>query len=174
MFACFVMGAACVDHVPLFRGDDDFQAVRRLLQRIFASDGSPDNGTVGDLDWWRFTDEDPDAIWASRIWLDDGGDVVGFAWPSGGCIDHFRDPAYRDLDSDIVAWARAQIRDIGKYSSMTAFADDSHAWRQEQLRELGFERGGEAFRYWHCRLDNLPAPQPLGDYVIRNVCCGRP
>jgi ribosomal protein S18 acetylase RimI-like enzyme len=151
------------------RDEDDYQAVRWLLQRIFAADGPPDNGTVGDLDWWRFTDEDPDAIWSSRIWLDDGGAVVGFAWPSGDRLDHFSDPAHRDLEPEMVSWAEARIRASCEYSSMTAFANDSHRWRQEQLRALGFERGGEAFRYWHRRLDDLPAPQPPGDYVIRHV-----
>ncbi|HYI14457.1 MAG TPA: GNAT family N-acetyltransferase [Thermomicrobiales bacterium] len=149
--------------------EDDYQAVRQLLQRIFATDGPPDNGTVGDLDWWRFTGEDPEAIWTSRIWLDESGTVVGFAWPSGDRLDHFSDPAYRNLEPEMVAWAEAQIRASGKHSSMTAFANDSHGWRQEQLQALGFERGDDAFRYWYRQLDDLPVPTPLSDYVIRNV-----
>jgi ribosomal protein S18 acetylase RimI-like enzyme len=151
------------------RDEDDYQAVRRLLQRIFAVDGPPDYGTVGDLDWWRYTDENPEAIWSSRIWLDDGGTVVGFAWTSDDRLDYFRDPDHRDLEPEMVGWADEQLRASGEHDSLTVFANDSHHWRQQQLQTLGFKRGESAYRYWHRRLDELPAPSLNGEYVIRHV-----
>ena len=148
--------------------EDDYLAVRALLQRIYAADGPPDYGTVGDLDWWRYTDEDPDAIRRARIWLDDGA-VVGFAWPSDDRLDHFSEPSHRDLEPEMIAWAEEQIRANGAHESMTAFAYDSDTVRQKQLRALGFERAGESFRHWHRTLDDLPEPQSLGDCVVRHV-----
>jgi len=150
------------------RDEDDYQSVRRLLQRVYAAVGPPDYGTVGDLDWWRHTEEDSGAIWRSQIWLDDGV-VVGFAWPNGNQLDYVSDPDYRQLEPEMVTWAEAQIRVSGEHSTMTTLAADSDTQRQKQLQELGFERGGESTRYWFRRLDDLPARQSLGEYTIRNL-----
>lgn len=151
------------------RDEEDYQAVRAMLQRIHAADGQPDYCTIGDLDWWRYTNEDPDAIRRARLWLDDRGVVVGFAWPSGDRLDHVIDPGHRDLEPEMVTWAEGQIRASGEYTAMTAFANDGDTERQVQLQALGFARAGEASRYWRRRLDNVPDSQPLGNYVIRNV-----
>lgn len=149
--------------------EDDYQAVRVLLQHIYALDGPPDFCTVGDLDWWRSTDADPTAIQRARIWLDESGSVVGFAWPSDDRLEHFSHPDYRHLEPEMVTWAEQQIRAAGEHTAMTAFAYDSHPWRQEHLRSLGFERASESNRYWHRSLDDLPPLEPLGDYVARNL-----
>jgi ribosomal protein S18 acetylase RimI-like enzyme len=151
------------------RDEEDYQGVRALLQRVYAADGPPDYCTVGDLDWWRYTDEDPDAIRRARLWFDGNGVVVGFAWPSDDRLDHLSDPDHRDLEPEMVTWAEAQIRASGSHTTMTAFAYDRDAARQEQLRALGFERAEEAFRYWHRSLEDLPLAAELGDYVLRNV-----
>lgn len=148
--------------------EDDYEAVRVMLQRLYALDGPPDYCTVGDLDWWRFTENDPAAIWRSRIWVDDGA-VMGFAWPSDDRLDYFALPSHRELECEMVSWAEDVIRASGEHSSMTAFAFDSHGGRHEQLQSLGFERGGPSFRAWHRSLDDLPAPSPQGDYVIRSL-----
>lgn len=151
------------------RDEDDYQAVRVLLQHIYALDGPPGYGTVGDLDWWRSTDADPSAIHRARIWLDQSGSVVGFAWPSDDRLDHFSHPNHRHLESEMVSWAEQQICATGEHTSITTFAFDSHTWRQEQLRALGFERAGESIRYWRRSLDDLPPSEPLGDYVARSL-----
>jgi predicted N-acetyltransferase YhbS len=133
------------------------------------ADGQPDYCTIGDLDWWRYTNEDPDAIRRARFWLNDRGNVVGFAWPSGDQLDYVLDPIHRDLEPEMITWAETQIRRSGDHPSMTAYANDGHTERQVQLQSLGFERAGESFRVWHRMLDAVPEPLTPGNYVIRNV-----
>ncbi|HEX5165437.1 MAG TPA: hypothetical protein VFV93_08590, partial [Thermomicrobiales bacterium] len=151
------------------RDEDDYQALRAMLQRLHTAGGQPDYCTIGDLDWWRYTHEDPEAIRQARLWLDDRGMVVGFAWPSGDHLDHVVDPDQRDLEAEMLTWAETQIRASGQHTSMTAFANDGDTGRQAQLQALGFERADEAFRYWQRTLDHLPDTQLPGDYVIRNL-----
>ena len=151
------------------RDEDDYQAVRLLLQRIYALDGPPDNGTVGDLDWWRATEDDPAAIHNAQIWFNAGGEAVGFAWPNGNRLDHLSHPNHRELEPEMVAWAEEQIRASSEHAAMSAFANDSHGWRQEQLQSLGFKRGDIAFRYWHRTLDERPSAGLPVDYVMRTV-----
>lgn len=140
-----------------------------MLQRVYAMDGPPDYCTVGDLDWWRFAQGDPSAIRRARIWRDDTGDVVGFAWPSDDRLDHVSLPEHRELEPEMVRWAEAQIRASGEHASMTAFAFDGHECRQEQLRSLGFEPAGASIRYWHRTLDEVQDVQAPGEYVIRHL-----
>jgi ribosomal protein S18 acetylase RimI-like enzyme len=151
------------------RDENDYQGVRVMLQRIYAHDGPPDYGTVGDIDWWRFTDADPSAIQRARIWLNEDRDVVGFAWPTDDRLDSFSLPEYRDLEPEMVRWAETQVRISGEHTSMTAFAYDGDHQRQSVLRDLGFEPAGESIRLWHRSLDDVPSPSQIGDYVIRNL-----
>lgn len=65
-----------------YAGEADYKVIRTMLVESFALTGPPDYATVGDLDWWRFTYDDPDSVEAMRLWLD-GIRVVGVAWPSG-------------------------------------------------------------------------------------------
>ncbi len=153
----------------LLQNDDDYEAVRILLQRTYAADGSPDYCSVGDLDWWRSIDSDPDAIRRARIWFDESGSVIGFAWPNDDSLDHVSHPKHRDLEPEMIRWALDVCRASGKYTSMTTFAFESHTWRQEQLSGLGFERREPTLRYWHRLLDDIPHPQPAAGYSVRHV-----
>lgn len=148
--------------------EDDYQAVRTLLQRIWHLEGPPDYCTVGDLDWWRFTEEDPSAIFHARIWID-GDEVVGFAWPSGERLDHVTLPSHRQLEPEMVRWAADIVGGSGEYMSMSAFAYDSHEWREAPLIELGFERGEPSLKYWFRQLDDLQRIEPAGDYTLRHL-----
>ena len=50
-------------------GEDDYQRVRRMLIAAIA-DNERHYCSVGDLDWWRFTSNDPDPLGTARLWLD--------------------------------------------------------------------------------------------------------
>ncbi len=55
--------------------------MRALTVEIYSLAGPPVYATVGDLDWWRSTEDDPDAILTARLWWD-AGRLVGVAWPA--------------------------------------------------------------------------------------------
>ncbi len=45
-----------------YAGEEDYERIRSLTTRAFARGGLGTWCTVGDLGWWRFTDENPEAI----------------------------------------------------------------------------------------------------------------
>jgi ribosomal protein S18 acetylase RimI-like enzyme len=140
-----------------------------MLQRLYAEGGPPVYCTVGDLDWWRYTDDDPTSFHHARLWMNGVGEVVGFAWLSGNRLDHVALPGYRDVEPEMVAWAEEQLRTAGEHESMTAFAYGSHDWRRVQLHALGFEEIGDALSYWHRSLDDVRQPGLPDGYTIRHV-----
>lgn len=42
-----------------YADETDYERMRALLRTLVARGNSSTICTVGDLDWWRFTDEDP-------------------------------------------------------------------------------------------------------------------
>ena len=48
-------------------GEEDYEALRRFVVEIQPRVGTRVYATVGDLDWWRWTDEDLQAIRQTRV-----------------------------------------------------------------------------------------------------------
>ena len=48
-------------------GEKDYEALRRFVVEIQPRVGTRVYATVGDLDWWRWTDEDLQAIRQTRV-----------------------------------------------------------------------------------------------------------
>ena len=63
-----------------FKGEADYDLMRRLLVDVTARAGLPVYATVGDIDWWRSADEDPQAVYMAHLWFDNERPVA-WAWP---------------------------------------------------------------------------------------------
>ena len=90
--------------------EEDFEARRRFLVAIRPRVGTRVYATVGELDWWRRTDEDPQAIRRARVWVDDQGEPVGFAWPGDDQVDLVVHADHRQLDDEMLSWAEEKRR----------------------------------------------------------------
>lgn len=99
-----------------YAGEEDYARMRALLTDIYATGDPPVYCTVGDLDWWRYSDDDPEAAGLARLWFDGTGDLVGIAWPSGGSpprggqADITSHPDYRAIEGEMLAWAEERRR----------------------------------------------------------------
>ena len=131
-----------------YQGEDDYQKMRRLLSEVCRlADGTvsaPGDISIGDLDWWRFADDDVSAIATAHLWLDENGNAVAMAWPILGQTEMVFHPDHPDLEEIIIAWAEEQRADItpgeGKGNTLKLPAFDGDTTRTEILARRGFVR----------------------------------
>jgi mycothiol synthase len=156
-----------------YAGEPDYALLRALLVEIERAEGSLVYCFLGDLDWWRFTEEQPDeAITATRLWFADEA-LVGFAWPRNDQVDLITHPAHRSAETEMLTWAEERLRAAttpGETARLTAWSFEHHHERVALLRARGYERGAMHFNINARRLDEAPpaAPLPPG-YRIRHV-----
>ena len=153
--------------------EDDYALIRALLIDVYATGGPPVGCSVGDLDWWRCSDEDPSVMARVRLWFA-GGDLVGFAWPSGDQVDAIVHPRHRALADELLDWAEQRRR--GRRAAgdepvtFTAWAFDGDRERVAILERRGYARGD---RFYHYRLRGVDGPPPPlalpPGYTLRHV-----
>lgn len=159
-------------------GEDDYARMRRML---IAATGQGDERhycTIGDLDWWRFTSDDPEVPghpsgWvAARLWLD-GDEAVGVAWPDGTTVNLLVHPAHRAIEDAMLDWAAARHRERSGAAGGTPLAVnayDGDTGRVARLRGRGYKRTERCFRYRRRPLDGpIAAPELPSGYTIRHV-----
>src|SRR5207249_1147483 len=86
-----------------YAGEDDYARMRRLLVDIYMAGGAPVYCTIGDLDMWRFTNDDPAAVALARLWFD-GDELIGFVWPGDDQVDMMVHPRHRAIEDEMLAW----------------------------------------------------------------------
>src|SRR5215217_9578061 len=91
----------------LFEGEADYARMRALLTDSFSRLAPRVYCTVGDLDWWRCTADDPQSIYSAQLWFDGDERVVGIAWPSleKRRVELISDPAYVAREPEMLEWA---------------------------------------------------------------------
>lgn len=156
-----------------YANEEDYDRLRRFLVAIQPLVETRLYCTVGDLDWWRWTEDDVEAIRRVRLWCDDGGEVVGFAWPSDRDVqvDLIVHPDHRRLDDEMLAWAEEDRRGRGEPASvLTAWAYDSDEARQATLRQRDYDPAGEYLFLRRRALDgSIAEPQVPAGYTLRQV-----
>jgi mycothiol synthase len=125
-----------------FAGEEDYARVRDLLIELSGDSGRATYCTVGDLDWWRSTEEDPDSIQKMQIWFD-GERVISWAWPSDeNSVDLIAHPGYPELVSAMILWSEQDALARSESANLTletwSYGNDSA--RNDALRQAGFER----------------------------------
>ena len=143
----------------LFAGEDDYQGLRYLLTDIYTRQGPYVSCTLGEMDWWRFTEHDQNAMSSMRLWLV-GGEIRGAAWPHADSVDIFVHPDNRNLEDQMLEWAEIATRDSlphdegVQFSAMGYVRDD---FRIALLTSRGYRR---TERFFYCRVKSLSTPTP--------------
>jgi mycothiol synthase len=152
-----------------FEREDDYSLIRSMLIEIAADRSHAHYCTIGDLDWWRSTDEDPEAIRRMRIWFDDER-AVAFAWPADGpSAEIVVHPNYTELLPAVLEWAEANDRG-GHEKPFETWSNRNDTARNEALRSRGFDQGAPAYCNYAMavpRTTGLPS-LPSG-YTLRDM-----
>ncbi len=149
--------------------------MRSLLREAYAVAGPAVQMTVGDLDYWRYQEADPDGVMEScALWVDDAGEAVGFAWPGVAdgehVIDLFAHPHHRDLYEPMYAWSEAWHLERWPSATVLTNGREDDAQVDAVLRQRGYERTGAFHSWYRVRpLDGPVDPPVLADgYTIRS------
>lgn len=143
----------------LYAGEDDYQGIRFLLTDIYSRQGPQVSCTLGELDWWRFTEHDPKAIASTRLWLVNG-EIKAAAWPHGDSVDTFVHPDHRYLEDTMLEWAELRTRDEMPHDEGLQFAAMGYPrdeFRVALLSSRGYRRSE---RFFYCRVKSLTTPLP--------------
>ena len=115
-------------------GEEDYARMRRFLVAIQPLVGSQIYATIGELNRWRWTDDDAEAIRHARLWFDEADDLVGFAWPAHEQIDVVVHVGHRELEETMLAWSE-EYRQSNDGAGLTtsSWAYESDGTRQDVL-----------------------------------------
>lgn len=153
-----------------FGSEDDYACLRQMVIETIAVGDERHYGTVGDLDWWRYTDNDPRGIFATQLWFAPDGAIIGCAWPVKNEIVLLTDPRHRAIEAAMLDWAEERHRASGSDAPLTAYSFDSDEARVALLRARGYRRQEHGYRYRRMALDGpLPALPPPAGYTVRNL-----
>lgn len=152
-----------------YGGEADYQRIRSFLIDAFWLEGFGTWWTVGDLDWWRFTEDDPEAFSAGHLWEAESGQVVAFALPNSDEVTLITHPEHRALDETLVDWAEAHRR--AKASDgppvrieIWSFDGDPLTWL---LEHRGYQPAGDAIHYLRQEINPPPEPILPEGYTLR-------
>lgn len=142
-----------------YRDENDLRLIRRMLLANCVAD---ERRAI--VDFCHFlTLANGATLAALRLWEDEGGAPLAFAWSFAGFVDVVSDARRRDAEAQALAWEEARARAAG-LASLSTVADEQDAWRTAMLSERGYTAGESAAYYAARRLDEpLPgAALPAG------------
>jgi len=160
-----------IDSKP-FEREDDYWLIRSMLIEIAADRSRDHYCTIGDLDWWRSTEEDPDAIHRMHIWSD-GERTVAVAWPDGdSSAEIVVHPDYPELLPAVLEWAEHNATHGKDKDAITfeTWSNRQDVVRNEALCSRGYEQGQPVYRnYAMTVFNNSPSPVLPCGYAIRDM-----
>lgn len=158
-------------HRP-YRAEYDYSRMLRLHRDIFGIVRGPICCTAGELEWWRFQEDDPDGeIATAHLWERTDGTLVAYAWPGPAYMNLMVHPAHRELLEPSLAWAEErQRRRANGPMVLTTEAVDSDVEHVTLLKRRGYEPTSQS-QDWRIRSLEAEIPAfglPAG-YTIRHL-----
>mgnify|MGYP001278282860 CR=1 FL=1 len=156
-----------------YQSEADYELLRQFLIQTLPLTTPPLNLTIGDLDWWRAKANDPDVMSKVKLWFDDLGTLIAFAWPGDAQVDLMIRPNHRKLERTILPELEEEFR-----QSLTAESEKRafHYWSYEQdavrntmLTDLGYQRTDDFLSMNQIALAEKPSSRmlPVG-YTVRS------
>ncbi|HEU4324223.1 MAG TPA: GNAT family N-acetyltransferase [Roseiflexaceae bacterium] len=157
-------------------GDEaDYERMRALLRACYAQTPDLSCVSVGDIDWWRGTAADPHDIEQVQLWFDQGGQLAGFAWPSGTQMNLHTLPQCQDVEAEMLAWSERRRlaqppSEDGKPTLLIVWSVEANTQRNSLFERSGYTRSGTSMIYRRRTVDGaLPQPPLSEGYTIRHV-----
>lgn len=147
-----------------YAGESDYELMRALVIDIYARTNPPVYCTLGELDWWRFSDTDTAAATQAQLWFDPDGPLIGFVWPDRRQVDLVVHPDYASIEPEMLAWAEdhrlAASHPEEASVTLTAWAFSNDFPRQSILKARRYEATGYFLSY-RARSLRLPIAPPV-------------
>ncbi|NMO22894.1 GNAT family N-acetyltransferase [Pyxidicoccus fallax] len=157
-----------------YAGEQDLRAMTRLVSEAHAAHGPQVECTVGDIDWRMYRNAFVRPEQNVRLWHDERGHLVGFAWGYvNGDVDlliHPREHA-ATLMPQILEWAQAWFPTRGASGErpLHVWALESNTSMTRALEQQGWRRIEDCYLHLaRPTADTGTAPLPPG-YTVRNV-----
>jgi mycothiol synthase len=154
--------------VRMYTDEYDYEQMRNLLRESYQNDTGCDC-TLGDLDWWRSAEAQPQSLHAC-LWFDDER-LVGFGWPTDNQVDIVTHPHYRQLDGAILDWAEARhlANPETAHQPFKAWAYTRDTTRVQMLTKRDYLPAERALNFYQRQITaSLPSIQLPTDYTVRN------
>lgn len=160
--------------VRLYQDETDYARMRGLLRETYPLTVPPLNCTLGDLDWWRTTTNDPAVLSKVQLWFDEIGTLIAFVWPGANQIDVMIRPNHRRLEEQILTQAEADYsQDLAGADQARKFqywSDEVDQVRNLMLQEHGYSRTEGYLAFHTLPLTQRPAARQLpAGYTLRHV-----
>lgn len=157
----------------IYQSEADYQLMRQLLIQTLPLTTPPLNCTIGDLDWWRSTTNDPDVISKVKLWFEDLGTLIAFAWPGNAQVDLMIRPNHRKLERVILPQLEEEFRQsLTAESEKRAFSywsDEQDYLRNAMLTDFGYQRTDDFLSTNRIALTEKPPSRPLPTgYSVRS------
>jgi ribosomal protein S18 acetylase RimI-like enzyme len=155
-----------------YESDGDLRRMQELQQELWRLDGPRVHAHVGDLAWWATMRAGAEREWKRRLWLDDGGRCVAWAWldrPASLDYEVHRDHRGGRLHDEVLDWFESEAEGDGPL----------HAWSMERdepssqlLQRRGYEQHepSRSFVYYVRDLDEaVDVPRLADGFMPRTV-----
>lgn len=158
----------------LYRDEADYELMRSLLRDTYPLTMPPFNCTLGDLDWWCATTNDPNVLSKVRLWFEPGGALVAFTWPGPNQADVMVHPDHRGVERAILAQAEADYRrraapDVAEHT-FSYWSFEADIIRNALLQAQGYTRTDDYLAFHALPMTQRPAlPTLPPGYAIRHV-----
>ena len=150
-------------HHRSYQSEDDYSHMRRLLVEILGRAGLPVYATIGDIDWWRSSEGNSQAVYMTHLWFDDERPIA-WAWPVDDQVDIVVHPDYPQLHDETLAWAEAEYRQRqGEFpeKALRAWSFTGDAIRNAALAARGYRRTDKGLLLYTQSIDKPPDARPL-------------
>ena len=154
----------------LFHSEADYAAMRGLLIAAGADPLLRAYCSVGDLEWWRATMHDGEAILRrAPLWWEEER-LIAFIWPSGANADLLVHPQHRELEPELLEWVEANLAaaDGDAPHCVTTWAVTKDAVRVALLEDRSYTRTDNHLIFHTADLRrSIPAPELPPGFAVR-------
>ncbi|MGI0487599.1 GNAT family N-acetyltransferase [Pantanalinema rosaneae CENA516] len=166
-----------------YAGETDLPAIVELINTCNAIDQLDQVVTVADLQH-SLDNPDPDSIDELRLWSDAEGRLIGYSrlhiLPATTTAQEgffntkvHPDARYQGVEDQILAWAEATFRDVGRSLNLPLYlrtgARDSQIEQRTWLEQQGFSVARCFYRMARSLADPIPTPQFPAGFTVRSV-----
>lgn len=155
-----------------YHNEEDFLLMQNLIRENYIHSGWQLNPAPSDLDYWRYIyDESPDGVHNAKLWQDDDGRILAFAWMNDDAVDFVCHYQHKELQNEIIEWTeKERLKNASEkvYNCLYIFDCD----REGELIAInkGY-RKSNIFNYYGKRslLEEIPNTQLPPGYIIKSI-----